>query len=297
MSKSLYCLSGRLGVTNGMDTLAIDMVTEDDDGEIPAGDNHDWIIDISTLLSEQLGKQMPMMATYRVKGIQMSLRNVNNTNDNNYALAYGGSVEWYVPTMHRIDALQYAREFARERGAADSAGLGSPYQKYQGQKYYKGLRFNWDADGQVHGAVNDEIGSLSGTEWDLYNMLNGYNLVLAGTPTGEGYLSDGSGGAALWNTRTGVAEVDSLYFNVAYTNQQFVDKPPDLDGNLRNDTIFAPSFQDWSFEAGANNHLPVLGGLLHVTGFHSNTDNPRFGEVEDDYYIQCTVIVEGWEEF
>ena len=105
MSKSLYCLSGRLGVTNGMDTLAIDMVTEDDDGEIPAGDNHDWIIDISTLLSEQLGKQMPMMATYRVKGIQMSLRNVNNTNDNNYALAYGGSVEWYVPTMHRICLL------------------------------------------------------------------------------------------------------------------------------------------------------------------------------------------------
>jgi len=236
------------------------------------------------------------MATYRVKGIQMSLRNVNNANDNNYALAYGGSVSWYVPTMHRIDALQYAREFARERGAADSAGLGSPYQKYQGQKYYKGLRFNWDADGQVHGAVNDEIGSLSGTEWDMYNMFNGYNLVLGGTPSGEGYLSGGEGGSALWNTRVGVEELDSVYFNIAYTNRIFTDIP--LDANLsRNEDQFAPSFQDWSFDAGANNHLPCMGGLMKVTGFHSNVDNPRFGEIEDEYYIQCTVIVEGWEEF
>lgn len=294
MSKSLYCLSGRLGITNGMDTAAIDSVNEDNDGEVPASSNHDWIVDISTLLSEQLGKQMPQMATYRVKGIQMSLRNVNDLNDNNYALAYGGSVEWYVPTAHRIDALQYAREFARERGAADSAGLGAPYQSYQGQKYYKGLRFNWDADGQVHGAMNDETGLLGGYEWDLYNMFNGYNLVLGGTPAGEGYISSGDGGSALWNTRVGVGEVDSLYFNIAYTNSILNDEAVE---EGRNDWSFAPSFQDWSVDAGANNHFPILGGLLHVTGFHSNTDNPRLLEVEDDYYIQMTVIVEGWEEF
>lgn len=296
MSKSLYCLSGRLGISKGMDTLAINSVNEDNDGEIPESSNHDWIIDISTLLSEQLGKQMPMMATYRVKGIQLSLRNVNDANDNNYALNYGGSFQWYVPTKHRIDALQYAREYAREIGDGQTAGTGEPYANYQGQKYYRGLRFNWDADDQVFGAFRDNTGLLNGTEWDLFSMLNGYNLVIGGTPSGEGYVSSGGAGTALWSTRTGVEAVDSVYFNVNYKNATFVDIPIDADLS-RNQWDFDPSFQDWSIDAGAMNHFPVLGGLLHVSGFHSNTDNPRFGEVEDDYYLQCTVIVEGWEEF
>lgn len=277
-----------------MDTAAINMITEDNDGEIPASDNHDWVIDISTLLSEQLGKQMPMMATYRVKGIQMSLRNVNNDNDNNYALAYGGSVEWYVPTAHRIDALQYARDFARDDRIRYTSAADEPFAAYSGSKHYKGLRFNWEADSQVLSGFDDNATALPGQEWSMFNMFNGYNLVISGTPAGEGYTDDGTQGAALWNTRVGVAEVDSLYFNIAYTNSIFNDMPIE---ESRNTWSFSPSFQDWSFDAGANNHLPVLGGLMHVSGFHSNTDNPRLGEVEDEYYIQCTVIVEGWEEF
>lgn len=287
-SKTLYCLAGRLGVTQGMDTQALDSVNEDNDGEIPESSNYDWKVDISHLLSEQLGKQMPMMATYRVKGVHLSLRNVNDTVDNDASLAIGGTINWYSPTKHRIDALQYTRKFMQDKFGGIN-NVDSPFGAWANDKKYRGLRFNWNADNDgVNGAILDESTVLAGTEYSLYEIFDHYNQAIGGFPSEEGYDSAGSPGDALWNTRTGLDEVDSLYWNIAYTNRIQTSSFND-DGEYN-----APSFQTFDFFA-PNNHLSVLGGLMHVHAFHSNTDTA--GLVEDDYYIQCTIMVEGWEEF
>ena len=122
-----------------MDTGGPDSVNEDNDGEIPGSTGYDWVVDISHLLSEQLGKQMPMMATYRVKGMHLSLRNVNDVADNDASLAIGGIVNWYSPTKHRIDALQHARTYKRHAAIDGGTSTSDPFGAWSDDKKYKGL--------------------------------------------------------------------------------------------------------------------------------------------------------------
>ena len=274
-----------------MDTNGPDSVNEDNDGEIPSSTGYDWVVDISHLLSEQLGKQMPMMATYRVKGMHLSLRNVNDTVDNDAALAIGGIVNWYSPTKHRIDALQHARTY--KRMTVDSATpAASPFGFWSDDKKYTGLRFNWSADTDaIAGAIADDTSLLTGTYFSLTQIFDHYNQAIGGDPINYGYDSSGGEGDALWNTRTGLAEYDTLYWNAAYTNRGY----QNTSTLGADDDIWFPSFQTWDFQCNDGNHLPVLGGLLKVGAIHSNTD--MAGLIEDDYYIQCTIMVEGWEEF
>ncbi|AXH76826.1 MAG: hypothetical protein [Cressdnaviricota sp.] len=67
------------------------------------------LVDLSKLLSVKLGRQMPMTATYRLKGFQIGLRNVDDADDNDRSAFMGGTVFYHSPTKHKIDALQAAR--------------------------------------------------------------------------------------------------------------------------------------------------------------------------------------------
>ena len=192
MSKSLYCLSGRLGITDGMNTAGADSVSEHASGN--PGGSPSWIVDISHLLSEQLGKQMSMTATYRVKGLHLSLRNKDDLNDNNYGLAIGGGVEWYCPTKHRVDAIQYAREYLRDLNAGLRSDDQNPFSPYVDMKSYKGLRFHWYAQSEIDAAMEDETSVLPGDDFTLSNILEFYNRAKGGTPILEGRASDGSMG-------------------------------------------------------------------------------------------------------
>lgn len=273
----------------GMDVGAMDMVTEDNDGEIPASDDNFWVVDLSTMLSEQLGKQLSMMSTYRVKGFQISLRNVNNVADNDAALMYGGSVGWYAPTRHRIDALQHAREYKRSVGNLED-DTNDPFSYWRNDRKYTGLRFNWSSDADsVGGATHDHTTALAGTEFSLNEIFDHYNQAIGGYPSEEGYDNAGGEGDAVWVSRTGLNQTESVYWTSTMVNRVQTNDLVD-DGEW-----FDPRSDGWSFIAPANTHLPVLGGLLRVSGFHTNTDAP--GLVEDEYYLQMTIMVEGWEGF
>lgn len=290
-SKTLYSLSGRLGVTDHMDTATTDTVSEDADGN-PT--EYQYVVDISGLLSEQLGKQMSMMSTYRVKGIQMSLRNVDDANDNNYGLAIGGRIRWYSPTQHRIDALQHARDYFRSAQYTDSEeSTNDPFAPWANDRKYKGLRFNWteDADG-VAGAIHDQTAVLAGTDFSIKEIFEHYNMAIGGIPIEEGYDSAGGQGDALWNTRTGTLETDTLYWNTYYRNSAYQDG-----SGFENAFLFQPETGPWEFQCPANTHLSVLGGLMTFSVMHTNTDNPRAADVNDDYYLHCSIQVEGWSDF
>ncbi len=289
MTTSIYAVAGRLGISNGMDTSTQDSVNEDDDGEL----NINYIVDLSHCLSEQLGRQMPMMATYRVLGFGISLRNVDDLNDNDYGLAVGGTVNWYVPTKHRINALQYAREYKRTMVQANlSSSADGPFAPWPNDRKYRGLRFNWsdDTDG-VEGAIADNTTMLTGTNFAIREIFDKYNQAIGGIPLEEGYDTAGGYGDALWETRTGYLNVDSVYWNAYYRNATFVDNA------TFNSNQFDPECGPWEHRAPAAGHYPVLGGLLKVNVAHSNTDNPKAAEVEDDMYLQFHCLVAGWEEF
>ena len=94
---------------------------------------------------------------------------------------------------------------------------------------------------------------------------------------------------------------ESLYWNTHYRNWATLDVGSitslinGLDTGV--DFLHQPETNPWDWNAGADNHLPVLGGLMVFNYEHSSTDNPRAGEVHDEYYVQASIIVEGWEEF
>jgi hypothetical protein len=237
---------------------------------------------------------MPMMATYRVKGVQIGLRNVNDLNDNNYGLACGGRINWYSPTKHRVDALQHARAYKRKIAAmASKDAITDPFGMWTEEKMYKGIRFNFNnTDDEVDGALDDDTTIMFGDEFSMFEILSHYNTAIGGTPTMEGYEEAGGAGDALWATRTGVSQFDTLYWNAYYRNSAYQDGT-----GFENAFIFQPEVSGFEYQAGANNHLAVLGGLLRVSFAHTNTDNPRAGDVNDNYYLQCSIQVEGWEEF
>jgi hypothetical protein len=286
-TKMLHSISGTLGVDLGMDTTADALVTEDDDGD-PT--EVAYTVDLTKLLSELTCKQLSQMATYRVTQMGISLRNVDNTNDNDYGIAVGGRVRWYSPTNKRVDALQHARNFKRSK--VDLSGNSSdPYAPWQNEKHYKSLRANWKDDAEVPDATTDDTAELSGTYFSFEQIFDHYNAVIAGTPAEEGRPTSGEG-MANWITRAGFDQCDQLFWDASYKNSMFSDGL-----GADNALIFDPLATPWSWTAPSGSHAAILGGLLRVSYFHTNTDNPRAGETEDEYQMLFTATVEGWKEF
>ena len=287
-SKQLYALTGVLGMTDGMDTNTQYGITEDADGST-SGPN--WVVDVSEMLSRRIGKQMSQMATYRVKGFRVSIVNQDDANDNNYGITCNGSIDWYTPTSHRIDALQYARQYKKDLGGSLASDANDPFAPWRTTKEYKGLRFNWSEDGDgVHGATDDDTSILSGTQFSMSEIFDHYNNAISGTPLEEGYTQTGSG-SALWVSRTGESQTDGISWEASFRNSAY------QDGLLEeNAWSFEPESMPFDFML-SNNHFDVLGGLLVFRLKGTNTENPRAGDVDDHYRLRFTVFVEGWEGF
>jgi hypothetical protein len=277
---------GTMGGTTGFYTNQ-QQLTEDNDG-VFASSYAKGVIDLTHILSRALGKQLSQMATYRVSHLSIQLRNVDDAADNDSAATFGGNIRWYPPTRHRIDALQLARLYNRSY----HSGLMSsdPYAEFSSDKTYKGLRFNWDADGQIEEASDDHTSTLSGTGFSMGQIFNAYNNMISGTPTGEGYNSTGQG-QALWEKRCGDPITNGLQWVTSFKNRMVTNG-----GAVFNDyEMFDPVSRTWTWTAPQGQSVPVLGGLLLLNLTHGNTDAPNV--VEDEYELLVTVGVEGWEEF
>lgn len=285
-SKALKYINGRLGVDLGFDPTATDHFSEDPDGN-PTPES--FIVDITHNLSMNLGKQLDQFATYRVKEIRLALKNVDTAiNDNNYGILVGGKISWFGPTKHRIDALQHARKWKRDmsNNNSDTDQLGW----FQTDKHYKGIRFNFGEDNQVEYGTPDDTSILAGSFFDMKSIMQAYDSTIGGTPAAEGRPISGEG-QALWDSRTAWEHPDEISWSAWYTNSAY------RDGSVENAFVFEPKTGDYVWQAPANMCIEVLGGLLNVIVNHTNTDNPRAQDVDDDYYLQCTVGIEGWSEF
>lgn len=282
----MHLVYGRMGTTTGFYTNQ-PQITEDNDGVFTSS-YFKGVIDLTHILSRALGKQLSQMATYRVNFLSVSLRNVDDTLDNDSAGYFGGNLRWVTPSKHRIDALQLARQYRRETGLAEISS--DPFATISTDKKYKGFRFNWDDDGQIDGATTDGTAALAGTYFDMASILEAYNLMMGGTPSSEGYDTTGQG-QALWEKRVGMPVTNGLQFVTSIKNREVTNG-----GVTFNDyEVFDPQSVEWTWTAPAGQTLPVLGGLLLMNLTHGNTDAP--GVVEDEYEMLVTVGVEGWEEF
>lgn len=237
------------------------------------------VIDLSHGLGFTLGKQLPMTAVYRVKGLRLSLRPVDDAVDNSQGgVIFGGQIKWLPPNRHCIDAIQAARDVDH---LAESIDIDTDSDLFgTASKDYTGFRFGFRTETDVAYATREGFTAGAATEggtasWCLFGddgalgIVDNYNAWKALTPT-QGQ------NRALWNKRVG--HTSSMKWASTWVSD-----------------TGAQSHPDWDWQAGAGNHLDVVGGLLIVDVQYSSTDGP--GETDDDYTLQVGVEVEGWEEF
>jgi len=291
VSKALHCV-GSVAVNDTSSTgyEGISWVIDDPwgsdlspDADGVFGTTKYVLVDLSNLLSQKLGKQMPMCATYRVKGIQVGLRNVDDFDDNDRGAYFGGTMFYHSPTAHKIDAVQAARyvEYMTELGQADGD---STFFADADQVGYSGFRFNWNADAQVSYGTGEAIGNIAGNvrgEWNLQDTLVGYNMGMGST--------DKRPSNALWVRRTG--QSDEMQWSCQILNALHEDSTIGTTSLLEK-----PERNDWVAPIEANNHLDVMGGLMLFSLSQCNTI-PNGDASPDDYDLQFSIQVEGWSQW
>jgi hypothetical protein len=296
-SKNLHCVSTIVGddifdtAYSGacwiLDTPVGSNISPDADGVM--GTTRHILVDTSYLLSEKLGRQMPMTATYRLKGLQIGLRNVDDTDDNDRGAFFGGTIFWHSPTKHKIDALQTAR-YVEYLDEATEVDADSKFFAAANQKTYSGFRFNWNDDLQIKYPTSEGIGNIAGNvcgEWNLQDTLTGYSYALQGNVQPSSSYNN-----ALWGKRTGIA--DEMQWSAQILNGMQEEEI----NLLVNDIYLAekPERNDYVMPIPANNHLDVIGGLILISVSQCNTI-PNGDLSPDDYDLQISLQIEGWEKW
>jgi len=247
------------------------------------------IIDLSDLMSQIVGRQCPQTANYRVKSIGLSLRNVDDTIDNEKGAVFQGFIGYRSPTSHLVDAVQMARKAVT---AASSGEITAASTYLSVAQSYTGFRFNHGSEWEVR--FPTDMGGISGwaaavpsgqsqaTLGDILYLYNQHKFSGAQDDYGN----------KLWNSRV-MTEYSKLGFSVSLKNAQ-----KNLDG-ITNATVEDMAVNDFQWVAPAGNHLDVFGGLLWVTLTHSHTkmESVNSDTIKDEYRLVADITVEGWSEW
>ena len=226
------------------------------------------LVDLPHALSRTLGRQMSSMSTYDVEYIRVELVNFDDSNDNESGLSVSGHIYHWTPSKHRVDAMQMARKLET---AYESTQVDEDSFLISTEKDYKGIRFNWDADNQVHVPTQEGFFGLQGAQWDLAELFDVYGDMQDNPLIYQN---------ALWNNRCG--NLNSQGFECSYLNYT----------SLAAENHFMPTSH--AFES--NHPISVLGGLLAIDFTHSSVDS-SLNINDDDYLVQVTVGVRGWSDF
>lgn len=261
----------------------------DNDGEVKP--KFRCIADLSHALSQVLGKQLNMTSVYRVVGLQIGLRPVDDLNDNNQesGIQFGGRVRMITPTKHRVDAIQAARKLEKlvsednlERATVTDGG---PSVFGNTEKTYQGFRFGYRTEVDVVFPNTEEFTGVGaavegGTPaWCLFDddgalgIMSAYNEFIDG--------EDNSKGRALWDNRIGKFTSTGIPWMAAWNN----------------DERSTPVAGDWSWQAPAGTHIDALAGLLLFDVEYSSVEGTLLPSVDDDYYLEVGIQVAGWGDF
>lgn len=235
------------------------------------------ICDLSEMLSYRLGKQIPMTANFRVNYLKISLRNVNDGNDNNGPNYFAGDWEWYTPTGHRVDAVQAWRGLEK-RLEEDDVDHGLMQGKSDDE--YKSFRFGWTNSNQVRSATAGAPAELP-SGYELVNMLTVYNDAMDndGVPTK---------GRNLWDRKVGRSS--HLGWSAVCENGFF----QDVTGPINEDYDTA-NIRDGEWTAPSGHAIEVLGGLMKINFTHSSVDNVQ--TIDDDFHVHIDIGVSGWSSW
>lgn len=252
-------------------------------------DENAIVVDLSHMLSRTLGKQMPMTGTYRIKGIKIGLKNVDDLIDDNDRgmLAYG-YIYTHGETKHKIDALQAARFVERHSEIGQTDGDSEIFVSDAGSPHYRGMRYGWNGANQVahqtQCSVSDYNTVSGSTTWNMVDLFDIYE---------NGLDQPDEKDNALWTQRTGgpnLMRFSCDIQNAMHSESGFLD-----DGGLIPDVavIESPRVNDFHWQAPGDTHIDALCGLVLIDVLGSNT-LPNGDMSPDDYDWHVTFEIEGW---
>lgn len=240
--------------------------------------NHQAVIDLSSAVSQVVGKQCPQYAIYRVNYISIHLENRDDTlDDNDSAANFGGRIEFFKPNVHNINALKAFRMIDKEQRKEILSSTSPFWNKPTGGTRYNQPRLNWYIVDQkvLPGVETSPVWDATGNgEYPALEPL----LQLYANFQQKDQPADYSN--EVWARRTGLSQ--KMHWSASYKNQ--------VDASQ-----YDPSSQPFVWQSQGND-LEVLNGLMHLRIEHSSTDAPD-GLYDDDYTVHVTVGVSGWEAF
>lgn len=259
MSEMRFTQGGLVGFTTGIwwasNAPAADDIDADNEGVM--NPPPEFIIDLSRLAGRALGYQANMMSKYKVHGIKVAIRPVDDAYDNDSETAFAGIIDYFPATKHGIKALQLARRVEKATEAqkidADSLFLST-------EQDYSGFRYGWAASQQVSAPVAYStacsVTSMPDT-WDMDTIFNLYDGMTA--PCKENALFGGR-----------APEQCSLMWSAAWST---LSEDSENDGGLIKD-------HDSKYSITC---FPLLRGLVK----YSSGDEA--GGIDDDYRLWVEV--------
>lgn len=238
--------------------------------------NHQAILDLSSAVSQVIGKQVNQFSTFRVNYLSIHLENRDDVSDNDDGANFGGRIEFFKPNAHAINAMKAFRMIDREQRKELISNAGEFWNSQTGSTRYNTPRMNFFLTDQkvVAGVETTQVWQDAGL--GDYPALEPLLQVYADSQIRENqadYTNE------VWSRRTGLTQ--KLHWSASYENNQ--------DG-----TIYHPRSNPFIWQSQGND-LEVLGGLMQIRFEHSSTDSP--GTVDDDYTVHISVGISGWEAF
>ena len=252
-------------------------------------DENAIVCDLSHMLSRTLGKQMPMTATYRIKGIKIGLKNVDDLDDNDRGMLAYGYIYTHGETKHKIDALQAAR-FVERHNEIDQVDGDSEIFVTGGSNspHYRGMRFGWNGANQV--AHQTQCGITSYT--DLVNSAT-WNMVDIMDVYSNGLEQSEDRDNTLWTQRAGgpnLMRFSCDIQNAMHSESGFLDDRGLIPAVA---VLESPRVNDFHWQAPGDTHIDALCGLVLIDVLGSNS-LPNGDGSPDDYDWHVTFEIEGW---
>lgn len=212
-----------------------------------------YLIDLSKVASNALGRQCSMMAGYKLHSITVGIRPSDDTVDNDHAGHFGGRTLVRLMTPHMKEALKLARatEKASEATQVDNDSL-----FLSDDNDYSGFRYQWGNTTDDIVVEHTTVTTITNNDrWNLEDICNYYNVMTAPDESN-----------ALFNGRA--PGVISQIWECGWSN-----KPWGAMGGTKGDAT-----REMHMEI-----VPLVAGNIN----YSHVNEP--GAIDDEYYVWIEV--------
>lgn len=213
-----------------------------------------YLVDLSKIASNALGRQCSMMASYKLHSVKIGIRPVDDSVDNVEGGVFAGNHFYVLATEHGKTALQLARRTERE---IEKSALDGDSFFLSTDKDYAGFRYNW-FPGSQHRVVNHT------TNCGLPNLDQEWNLREISVYYDQMTQPDESN--ALFNGRA--PGISAVMWNCGWNSKPFGAMGAGL-GDCVNEMHL--------------DILPLLAGAVR----YSHGNEP--GTIDDDYFVEIEV--------